>query len=207
MYYEPIILSQFHREFTISFGIMLWILYLVTKTLWIHNLFPELTMNLRSVMRVHYEFHNFFRNHYELNIFSRFYFFSRLYFLFRGIIMNPHSFFTKIISLIRDFTISFVNLLFFTSWELIYYLFGSSLLIYHISHRLSVTRNHYKFIISRELIHVSWYFSGNHYGFIIFFVKSLWFTITYANLLPVLRIHYMLREFTIDPLFISRINV
>ena len=141
--------------------------------------------------------------------------------------MNPHSFFTKIISLIRDFTISFGNLLFFASWELIYYLFGSSLLIYHISHRLSVTRNHYEFIISRELIHVSWYFSGNHYGFIISrelihvswyfsenhygfiicFVKSLWFTITYANLLPVLRIHYMLREFTIDPLFISRINV
>ena len=63
MYYEPIILSQFHHEFTISFEIMLWILYLVTKTLWIHYIFPELPINLRSVSNlrpsIHYHFNEF----------------------------------------------------------------------------------------------------------------------------------------------------
>jgi len=133
--------------------------------------------------------------------FLDFTFFCRLYFLLRGIIMNPNSFFTKIISLIRDFTISFANLLFFASWELIYYLFGNSLLIYHISHRLSVTRNHYEFIISHELIHVSWYFSGNHYGFIIsrelinFFLQ-----IDYLFDVKILWIHYLFRKFTLSKL-------
>ena len=173
--YQPIIFREFNLNllslsrfcYSLSFRENVKNLLFFTNLLWIYDQSCEFTTNPLSFRRInkeltknslwiHYlirgfiKFTIFIRNQYELYIFfSISQFFFQTYYLFRGITMNA-------LSLCKNSRIHYgFIILIFANLELNYYLFGNLLLIYYrfrwfTLNSLSVTRNHYVCIISRE---------------------------------------------------------
>ena len=156
-------------DFTISFPNSLWILSLLSDSLWIHYLFGELSSSW-----IHYEFLIFFANslsiHYRFGEFTMDQlFFSRTYFKFTISLVNLLGihFFSRIHF---EFTISFANSL----DQILFRVFTLNLLF--------LSRIHYQFTICSRTHYESINFPRIHFEFTIFFVFTLW-------------IHYLLRQF------------